>query len=141
MPAFIKCIKWYYSFYFQFSCLGLSWLLWKLANIFFSCRNISKPFFCKLFYFFNRYISRHNQYGIIRTIMFKKEIFYIIKLCIFNMRKFFADRHPAIRMDLISKLSHLMPNITIRLIEIMFFKLFANNFALHIQTFFTKRKR
>ena len=141
MPAFIKCIKRHFSIYFQFSCFGLWRLLRKFANIFFSSRNISKPFFCKLFYFFNGYISCYYQYGVIRTVMFKKEIFYIIKLCIFNMRKFFTDRHPAIRMYFISKVSHLMPNITIRLIEIMFFKFFANNLALYVQTFFTKCKR
>src|SRR6187200_1362737 len=140
MPAFIKCIEGYFSFYFQFPGFGLWWFLWKFANIFFSCRNITKPFFCKLFYLFSSYISCHHEYGIIRTVMCKEKVLYIFQFCIFNMRELFADRHPPIGMNFISKLPHLMPNITIRFVQIMFFELFTNNFALHIQTFFTKCK-
>ena len=54
------------------------------------------------------------------------------------MTQLFSNRHPAIGMYLITKLPHFVPDISVGLIQVMFFKFFTNNFALHFEALFRK---
>ena len=110
----------------------------QVAFIHFTRRNIVKPFFSQCFYFVHRYISCYHHYSINRTVMFKEKIFYIRQLCIFNMRQFFTNRHPAVRMLFISQFPHFVPGIAIGFGKVVLFKFFTHHFTLCLQTFFVK---
>src|SRR5436189_1281511 len=138
MPGLVKCIERYICFYFKLAFLFLLGFLRHIALIFFSGGNIAKPFFRQRFYFFCSNISSNYHDRIYRPIIFEEEFFYIFQLCIFYVRKFLADGHPSIGMLFISQVSHFMPDISIRLGDIMFLELFYNNFALYFKAFFTE---
>ena len=63
--------------------------------------------YLQLFVNFKLKVEEARRRGLDTTIVFKKEILYILQLCIFNMRQLLTNGHPSIRMHLVSQLPHL----------------------------------
>ena len=138
MPGLVDRIQRYISINGLFPGFLLYRLYRQCPGISLTGRNIAKPLLCKRLNGLRIYISCHTHNCVQRVVVLFKEGFYIIQLCVLYMRQFFTYGHPFVRMLFIDQFSHMLPGISIGLVDIVFFELFYHYLTLYFQALFTK---